>query len=459
MLMITDTAYGNNGFVTDAATFSSLLACCAILVINIFGTTNWFSWTWINLFSFSASIAIWIIYLALYSTTPGNPTFGMTTAFSFYIIIISVTCLALIPRVTIKYVQQTLYPEDTDIVLEMQECCMSEQMCESNIGEVDMRSGDSYSKSNLDSISNNLLPKPGALAGIFEKIAKPKFYNDGFEAHPAPAPPSTSADVPVPHKTRTTDLIEQDEKYFGQSIHKSVHKAGLFLKHLLPGQDKQIPLVKACSIVYMNGNMESLNTGYAFSHDGGMQDIITPHRMNLEPIDENGLTNCHPIIKRKRFPSLVPTRLRHFSRTIQSALGQSALGKSAKSVTKSSESVGPEKPTSLSGEFLQLPPVGPSSRKITPSSSVSTSIHDNVDSIIKGGRAKSNLASVLNKELTKSHGELHKTSQVDIPTSQSHDQFRMLAQIAQQGPSLPTSSQGSSQAMPSVNPASEDSKE
>jgi hypothetical protein len=251
-LFVNDNAfYGGHGY--DLSVISTLMSFSIILVINVFGTTNWYSWTWINFFSFGLSMTLWIVYLCIYFSTPGTLVYGtlsiVFTTPAFYAIFIVVCVLCLIPRVTIKYIQIQLSPNDTDLLQEYQKYTSARVSSEEELDEAGGTSG--HSSQGNSNISRNSY-------GVEQ--------TDGFD---------TSS-----HKR-------------AQSI-SSALQSGMskLLKNFLPDKQEraQKPITqRKGSIVYMADPRREniLNTGFAFSQDQGMRDIITPSQVSLEEIDYN----------------------------------------------------------------------------------------------------------------------------------------------------------------------------
>ncbi|KAJ3335428.1 hypothetical protein HDU91_002193, partial [Kappamyces sp. JEL0680] len=417
-LMTWDDANSIWGFDTDASTFSNLLASCAIIIINMFGTANWYSWSWINYFSLIASIVLFMIYLASYCTTPGTPPFGFIPSPSFFFVVVIITTLSLLPRLLIKFAQRMVYPNDIDIIQEMQKQEETLKM-KGSYKESDSsvsRSGDFSSKfkdfltksGNHVASGAHTIPLKDAVPGIESPRIQTPVGDDGFEKpHEPGAEHRLRLDIKKP-----TDVADLDDRHrqssIGQAFNEKFHKAGQFFKQLIP-ERKAIPEVapvatKGSSIIYMNGNKESENTGFAFSHDPGMQDIITPMRVTLEPINENQEEHH---VKRKRFPSLVPDRLRQFSRTIHTKLTKSGK-KSSEQVSHPPHDHGaaPAAVAPLKGsENSALPPLG--SRNATPKRSSLSSIritsngrgqtsgtksHDGLQQALTGAESSSSLS-------------------------------------------------------------------
>ena len=322
-LMTKENSLGKNGSIVDGSEFSMILACCAILVINIFGTCNWYSWSWINYFSLIASIILWIVYSVSYCSTPGAPPYGLQPHISFFAIILVIVVLSLLPRLIIKYTQRILYPTDTDLLQEIQNSSKT-NVPQSNISinftekmkHFLVRAGD------LHPLRLNPLPKT-----VTPEIKPQSPINaDGFEVVPVEI---ENIELPEPKddfvgesslgkmekNAALSESMENVKKPFGKVINKSVQKAGLFFKHLLPDKPSNPGmLTKGGSIAYMNGNVVE-NTGFAFSHDAGMQDVITPIRFELPDIPEEPLPSSGQ--KRRRFPSFVPDRFRQFSKNLK----------------------------------------------------------------------------------------------------------------------------------------------
>ena len=319
-LMTEDNASGSSGFPVDGASFSIILSCCALFIINIFGTANWYTWSWINFFSLTASMLSWAIFLLSYCSSIDTLPYGYTPTLSLVLIIIIVVALSLLPRLVIKFSQRMMFPNDTDILQEYQQYGSSDVHSSLVTFDLHHHIKDLLAKTTAE----NTTKPPSPAKDLTRKQSVPQniVNADGFE----------SSIVPEAIDPKTEELknivIAETEKYraasIGQVINEKVQKAGVFFKTLLPERNApSYPMKKKGSIAYMAGDREMVeNKGFAFSHDAGMQDVITPLQMTLPPIPEdNSHLSSH--FKRRRFPSFVPDRFRQFSKKAMQKLGKS----------------------------------------------------------------------------------------------------------------------------------------
>jgi phospholipid-translocating ATPase len=102
----------------------TFLAYSIILTVNIYALMCASDLSWVAFASFAAVVGIWIIYCVSYSFVPEAYTYGVTLAFyknpNFYAGIILSVILCLLPRLTLKFLQQYFWPSDTDIMREIQ---------------------------------------------------------------------------------------------------------------------------------------------------------------------------------------------------------------------------------------------------------------------------------------------------------------------------------------------------
>jgi hypothetical protein len=99
----------------------TLTGFAIVFAVNIACTGSTSSLTWIGITSFFLSLVIWLGYVLIYisSSTLALLSNLLTTAvFYFLLPLLLVACL--LPMGVAKYVQQTLYPTDTDIIQEVQ---------------------------------------------------------------------------------------------------------------------------------------------------------------------------------------------------------------------------------------------------------------------------------------------------------------------------------------------------
>lgn len=287
----------SKGYDYDGTAFSTLLAFPMILIINIFGTTNWYSWSWINYASFTVSMLIWIIYLIIYDSTPGSQTFGLLqTLFvspSFYAILAIMTAMTLIPRIIIKYCQQILYPSDTDLLREIHR---NGRKVAPVALEVGVDSIPTITIKDTDTASIKLPDLAQSINSLWKSAVTDGF---GFKGSISRSNTNQSGSK----HTRTI------------SVTKAVQFATQFVKSLAP----KVKTEKRVSVVYMGTpDREGVPyTGYGFSQDRGMVDTIIANSNEEAKDGSPGELND----RRARYPNLAQSKLRNFSNSIQSLLG------------------------------------------------------------------------------------------------------------------------------------------
>ncbi|KAJ2995854.1 hypothetical protein HDV02_000371 [Globomyces sp. JEL0801] len=334
-----DASFSSSMYGMDSSSISTMVACAAIVTINVFSTTNWYNWTWITHISFWFSMASWILYLASYSSASSIKGFekylANSTTFIFGLILI--VFVSLLPRLLIKYLQQQDHPSDTDILQEMHKFKTKAIDIHAHTGTETLSMTEKTSKGFFDSFVTSRSKTD--LAGI----AKSHSRNDLDQLHKAKADSpekelvhiesdgfgTPTSKLPKIHLTKSPlnnlkefgkesshPLEDHGRQSSISSVIKSgVQKASQFFKtkHL----DERPKTQRAGSLVYMGSGKEAVpNTGFAFSQDCGMEDIITPRRMALDPIQEDT-----PEDDESKKKEIGPSRLRNISKSIKSVLG------------------------------------------------------------------------------------------------------------------------------------------
>ena len=279
-LIISDNTF-TNGYPYEASAFSTLISFAAIFIINLFGSSNWFSWTWINVFSFTLSMTLWIAYLLLYSSQKESATYGqlsiLFTSPVFYAIFVILTVVSLLPRLTIKFTQQFFYPNDTDLIREMQKRAK--------------RVSIEFDTSNSSAVNNSNHGDRFSFMSSRSSFGytQPLHLTDGFEPDKAsdlPAgtiPPDSRSNSPeIGKKTSTLTAMRQENLHNRTT---SFTKAFEFMKNkLLNGLEhsRPLPSTRRGSIIYMStpDRIGVPNTGFAFSQEAGMEEIICSPRVS-----------------------------------------------------------------------------------------------------------------------------------------------------------------------------------
>ena len=102
----------------------TFLAHSVIITINTSAVFALSSWTWTAWIFYFITIIIWVAYAVGFSYDMQSATYGVTATFitnpSFYLGIVFCIVLCLLPRITIKYIQQYFWPSDLEIIQEIQ---------------------------------------------------------------------------------------------------------------------------------------------------------------------------------------------------------------------------------------------------------------------------------------------------------------------------------------------------
>jgi Phospholipid-translocating P-type ATPase C-terminal len=289
----------------DYVSVSTMMAHSAIFVINIFATANWSTWTFITRFAFYISIGFWIAYTLVYYSVSDSIAYGTSNNVlntpNFYLVFFLAVAMCLLPKFVIKFTQQTFSPSDTDILKEAQ-ANMKSIAAEEAPAEEDIVSFDSSPHASTGS--------GGTTSASPEK---PKLYinsTDGFEGEPISKTPISGQ---WPKTMSPGSSLDTSSNHDRTSSIQQVFQKGVHFFNRLKNEPKNRPKIahRSSSIVYMNGKSRQgiANTGFAFSQEPGMQDIITPHRETIE--DDKG-----SIGKINKF-----AKLRNISNSIQSIFG------------------------------------------------------------------------------------------------------------------------------------------
>jgi phospholipid-translocating ATPase len=343
-----DGAVASDGTTADIVTIGTTTATVGILVINLYSIGNWYSWTWVTFFSLFISMGSWVLYLYLYSSSPDSATYGIQTYLAsplFYSIVIILTIIALFPRMLLKYIQQLTKPNDTDLLQEFQKYTYKTNK--------DVGDAVSYMTSTHTAIPHQPTTEKQPLPNR-KSVTKMLPISDGFEQKKSENASSMSIeklkvvkeipaietkplrDEQFSSSREVLDLKESHNEGLDTSrsrenrnISSPAKKSGIKLgfenvvKKFKKNQISDKPkLGGSASIMYMNGDDVKLNTGYAFSHATGMEDIITPYRTTFGNDDDDLFKTS----RKESEPPVPTTRFRIFSQSIQGVFKRNRTG-------------------------------------------------------------------------------------------------------------------------------------
>ncbi|KAI8054207.1 hypothetical protein BDF22DRAFT_742133 [Syncephalis plumigaleata] len=112
------------GFSGGQYDFSSSVITTVVIMAALFVGFNTYAWNWIMCAAIGISIVIPIVYLPILSSISSSPLYGAANAVygqaNFWFALPLAILLAILPRYLITFIKQYLFPEDVDIVREMQ---------------------------------------------------------------------------------------------------------------------------------------------------------------------------------------------------------------------------------------------------------------------------------------------------------------------------------------------------
>ncbi|KAI8906959.1 hypothetical protein EDD86DRAFT_210177 [Gorgonomyces haynaldii] len=353
-----DSTFSSQGRESDLQFMGTTISFGAITVINLFSIFSWYNWTWITFASLFLSFALFIAYVLGYSSSADSPAYGIIPNLlwtpSFYAGVVLMVVLSLLPRPIFKYLQQQLQPTDTDIIQEIAKLHAKEdinQVFENRanqihrtIGTVDHSHLSHYTEqshvdahdqsqahteqdvaSSLENLQETKQLKPLEDKSMSRSKSDHKLHKER-KKKPSNVPlhaehPSTDGfGTEIRRRPKTLQEMNDEQKSRPPSSSSFGHafkKAGDFVKRLTTKEPQTGRIHRGASLVYMGDNGGQVaNTGFAFSHDTGMEDVITPMRTHLEPLKEEDESE-----PKKRPQSSASMRFRNISTRITSVLG------------------------------------------------------------------------------------------------------------------------------------------
>jgi phospholipid-translocating ATPase len=285
---VNDVSDGANGSY-DVQYLGTTVAFGAILVINVYSISHWYNWTYLTHVALWSSFVSWTAYVLLFSTAKDSPAYGLLEilfkAPNFYLAVILMSFVSMLPILVFKFTQQLLYPSDTDIVREIQALHKHYDWVSGPIASFQTIQGPKTEQSGVSSFLNGSASKLSASedkkAASSSNMVKIKMdkkaSSDGF------------GDNQHSNKRRFPKLLGEAEinrsRPPSSGLGNAIKIAGDFMKKI-SGNDKH-KVGRHSSLVYMgkDGGLRP-NTGFAFSHDTGMEDVITPKGRLMPVLEE-----------------------------------------------------------------------------------------------------------------------------------------------------------------------------
>ncbi|KAL7750740.1 phospholipid transporting ATPase [Sorochytrium milnesiophthora] len=126
-----DATVSPSGYDTDHYEMGTVMAMYAITTANLYFCLTIRNWTWITLVMSGLNICLFPIYVWLYAALPpSSPIAGLHQRLlpnpSFWLGLVVVLVIALLPRFLATYISTTYYPDDVDIVREREQCSQTD---------------------------------------------------------------------------------------------------------------------------------------------------------------------------------------------------------------------------------------------------------------------------------------------------------------------------------------------
>ncbi|CAG8435412.1 9133_t:CDS:10 [Ambispora gerdemannii] len=233
----------NKGFQPDSLEMGSTMAIACIMLANLFVGFNMQSWTVFHFVAVFGSIALVYIYVAVYTLLPFSGLYGYEETIYgnavFWLCIILIVVLSILPRYLVRYIQRLLKPHDIDIV---QEICKQDP--------------------NHDFIHDrNFMPYATNLRRQLTRDSN----HTGSESM---KPFNSDGDVQTPRASFATD---RTMPILSDSDTPSV--PSIPMEYLAASSDSP---EGAASITYMRTGVTTSMRGYAFSQEEGTGRMIMP---------------------------------------------------------------------------------------------------------------------------------------------------------------------------------------
>ncbi|KAJ8330941.1 phospholipid transporting ATPase [Batrachochytrium dendrobatidis] len=329
-LVFEDKTLHPGGLDSGLESMGTTVAFSSILLVNIYAIVDWSSWTYITIVALLLTIGLWIMYVLIYASQVTSQQYGIISVLfhtpAFYLCVVLSIVVGLFPRVMMKFVQQYFAPTDVDIVREIQQYQWKKGMVLSL--DTEESSKDSLHDSTTESLvvsadpTHKLVKRNRSemqlqtaktdIASVNITRAKSDDQLQTTAKDEPQLPPKQTIDaivdstgyviptesgvnastdgfgyLDVKRKTTPHGLLDGSietrsrRTSLSSVIKTSVNRASQFVRriaHPIPSPGVQLSRsARASSLVYMGDNGGQVaNTGFAFSHDTGMSEVITP---------------------------------------------------------------------------------------------------------------------------------------------------------------------------------------
>jgi len=326
-----------NGYDTDQQVMGNCVAFLLIISINIIMAVNTYNWTSLTIGSLVVSLAVWVGYVFYYASSSVNLTYGTIPRLfgepAFYFIAPIYFVLAFAPRFIKKYIQVTYFPNDVDIIREVNKYHIRipdlpenyefddksyrEKRKRKEIKRAERRKArEQYwkrQKETFQKVVNILTPQPKigrpntSPTNTATKVTETKEPHLKVNVGQGVVSPNDDASSQISTSTKKTKLFPSsvrsptfvgtdegsDSAHFPNNIEEAQQK---YIYNILKNQvimkvlSNRFPKLKIKDIlsksesqqqqnpgiVFMNDEKIVSNTGFCYSQESGMKEIITP---------------------------------------------------------------------------------------------------------------------------------------------------------------------------------------
>lgn len=183
------------GFSGGQYDFSSSAITTVIIMATLFVGFNTYAWNWIMCVAIGISIVIPIVYLPILSSISSSPLYGVANVVygqaNFWFALPLAILLAILPRYLITFIKQYFFPEDVDIIREMQKYHLDDIKPQKHFG------ADRQSEEESDEIIPSPIPSP-----------VPGSHNVHQESATTSLPPSPSSPPVSPSPSCSVPMLE-----------------------------------------------------------------------------------------------------------------------------------------------------------------------------------------------------------------------------------------------------------
>ncbi|KAI9364414.1 hypothetical protein DFJ73DRAFT_809180 [Zopfochytrium polystomum] len=295
----------------DKDATGTLLAISVIVTVNLYNGINTSFWCWITFMGILLSLIIWFAYLIVFVRSADSTSYGQLDVTmqepAFYLTIPVILSFVFLPRFVCRYISQTYFPTDLEIVREVQKffwtpsTVLRTELAVKDDHDVDGRTSaqENFNAGHDGQAGGSQPPhheRPSLLGAPM--VSPPDKYVERQNFTDAESPVTGNPDGFVPPtdwlRRRSSDVLRRraasesqpptgvmddaaSEHVRGQQHSKFGTRATAFLRKVPESLGiRTRPGRNSASLLFMGTHEQLPNTGFCFSHEGGMTDVVTP---------------------------------------------------------------------------------------------------------------------------------------------------------------------------------------